>query len=330
MVNIKTLISRSLKAALLASAVLAAPAAMAQTTITLPLFGTVDAVIDWGAEGANASCTRSVKTAGEVSCTYPAGDGAGPFQVRVSGTVTQFGNGDAGYANADRITKVVRFGNTGIQSLSGAFKGAERLTDVPADIPETVTDLSYAFKGAVLLNDPDISNWGMRTRNVTNLTGAFEDAVQFNQTLDGWCMRQVNTAPTRLRQLNKTSTQIEEIETKLRNGHGFGFGNFGSITLPRAMQMTAEKEPRWGQCGVTINATAPAAAQAGASYSLDLRSRASLWANAPATANVNNLTFTVVSGTLPPGMTLNGSTGLISGTPTTAGTYNFTVRAVQN
>ena len=67
MVDIRTLISGPMKAALLASAVLAAPAAMAQTTITLPLFGTVDAVIDWGAEGANASCTRAVTTAGEVS-----------------------------------------------------------------------------------------------------------------------------------------------------------------------------------------------------------------------------------------------------------------------
>jgi len=330
MVDIRTLISGPMKAALLASAMLAAPAAMAQTTITLPLFGTVDAVIDWGAEGANASCTRAVTTAGEVSCTYPAGDGAGPFQVRVSGTVTQFGNGEAGYANADRITRVVRFGNTGLTSLAGAFKGAERLTDVPADVPETVTDISFAFKGAVLFNDPDVRGWGMKTRNIANMTGAFEDAVMFDQTLDTWCMRQVTAPPPRLRQMTKTSTQIEEIETRIRNSQGFGFGNFGSVSLPRSMQLTPEKEPRWGQCGVTIDATAPAAAQAGAGYSLDLRSRASLWSNAPAEANVNSLTFAVVSGTLPPGMTLNPSTGLISGTPTTPGTYNFTVRAVQN
>jgi outer membrane protein assembly factor BamB len=38
-------------------------------------------------------------------------------------------------------------------------------------------------------------------------------------------------------------------------------------------------------------------------------------------------TFAVVSGSLPPGLTLNSATGALSGTPTTAGTYPFTVQA---
>lgn len=38
-------------------------------------------------------------------------------------------------------------------------------------------------------------------------------------------------------------------------------------------------------------------------------------------------TFTVSLGTLPPGLSLDGVTGVISGTPTTAGTYNFTITA---
>jgi hypothetical protein len=39
-------------------------------------------------------------------------------------------------------------------------------------------------------------------------------------------------------------------------------------------------------------------------------------------------TYSIISGSLPPGITLNTSTGAISGTPTTAGTYTFTSKAV--
>ncbi|MFN7975087.1 MAG: putative Ig domain-containing protein [Acidobacteriota bacterium] len=38
-------------------------------------------------------------------------------------------------------------------------------------------------------------------------------------------------------------------------------------------------------------------------------------------------TFAVTAGALPPGLALNGGTGVISGTPTTPGTYNFTITA---
>ena len=41
------------------------------------------------------------------------------------------------------------------------------------------------------------------------------------------------------------------------------------------------------------------------------------------------ITFTLTGGSLPPGLSL-GSTGRISGTPTTAGNYNFTVRATDS
>ena len=36
------------------------------------------------------------------------------------------------------------------------------------------------------------------------------------------------------------------------------------------------------------------------------------------------------AGALPPGLTLNASTGLLSGTPTTAGTYSFTVKVTDS
>ena len=44
------------------------------------------------------------------------------------------------------------------------------------------------------------------------------------------------------------------------------------------------------------------------------------------TGGTSPFTWSVSAGTLPPGLTLGASTGLLSGTPTTAGTYSFTVK----
>ncbi len=49
-------------------------------------------------------------------------------------------------------------------------------------------------------------------------------------------------------------------------------------------------------------------------------------AGIPVTGPVSPLTFSITVGTLPPGLTLNTGTGVISGTPTTVGTSTFTVQ----
>ncbi|MGA9931351.1 MAG: choice-of-anchor tandem repeat GloVer-containing protein, partial [Terriglobales bacterium] len=49
-----------------------------------------------------------------------------------------------------------------------------------------------------------------------------------------------------------------------------------------------------------------------------------------ASGGVAPYTFSITSGSLPPGLTLNSSTGAITGTPTTAGTYNFTAQVVDS
>lgn len=290
-------------AALPLLAVLGSPIAAqaADVTLTLPLRGTVDAIIDWGTEDANSRCVRKVTTPGNVSCTYSeAIDGLGPFEVRVGGTVTQFGAGNTAYPNVDKIKKVNSWGSLGLTSLSGAFNGASGLTQVPTDFPESVTNISYLFKGAQTFNQ-DLSSWGMKMRNVTAMDGAFDGAANFDQSLDRWCVRHIK-AP----------------DTTFRNGFRNG-----------ATKLSAAKEPKWGNCGATLAGGNLPAAETGSLVSLNLKNDLSLWPNAPAGSNVEAVTFAVVSGTLPPGLVLNSLTGEITGTPLTAGTYNFTVRAQQ-
>lgn len=71
---------------------------------------------------------------------------------------------------------------------------------------------------------------------------------------------------------------------------------------------------------VTNTGTPPPSSSVGASYSYTIT----------AAGAQGTVSFAVTSGTLPPGLTLNATTGVISGTPTTSGTYTFEVNAYDN
>ncbi|MEV8638151.1 putative Ig domain-containing protein, partial [Streptosporangium sp. NPDC051023] len=66
----------------------------------------------------------------------------------------------------------------------------------------------------------------------------------------------------------------------------------------------------------SLNFPAPAAGEVGAAYSTTLA----------VTGGTSPYTWSVSAGSLPPGLTLNASTGVLSGTPTASGTYSFTVK----
>ena len=65
---------------------------------------------------------------------------------------------------------------------------------------------------------------------------------------------------------------------------------------------------------------APPGGEAGVAYSDQLT----------VTGGTSPFTWSVSAGTLPPGLALGASTGLLAGTPTTAGSYSFTVKVTDS
>ena len=108
----------------------------------------------------------------------------------------------------------------------------------------------------------------------------------------------------------------------------------GTPTTPGTFNFTAQVVDATGSaqgtvtsnCSITISpapitlACAGGTAQVGIAYSSAL----------VASGGVPPYTFSIISGSLPPGLTLNASTGAITGTPTQAGTFNFTAQVVDS
>ena len=146
------------------------------TTVTLPLYGSVNVTVDWG----DGTTPQTITTTGDHNHTYAA---EGTYNVSITGSLSQFGHGQNSYSNANKLTKVTSFGNLGLTSLSGAFYNAENLTEVPAALPITVTNLSYMFHYAPSFNQ-DIGGWDVS--RVISMSFMFCSAYGFNQDIGGW------------------------------------------------------------------------------------------------------------------------------------------------
>ncbi len=150
-------------------------------TVTLPLFGKVDVIVDWGDGNQEAFNSEGTK-----NHTYDVED---IYTVYISGELSQFGKGYLVYDNAEKLVKVTSFGDIGLTSLSGAFNGAANLLEVPAKLPSTVSDLSYMFTGALSFNQ-DIGDW--HVGNVKNMKLMFSNAMLFNQHIGSWNISNVS------------------------------------------------------------------------------------------------------------------------------------------
>lgn len=86
-------------------------------------------------------------------------------------------------------------------------------------------------------------------------------------------------------------------------------------------QNTAELSTQFiGSSSLALSCGSPPPGQVGVHYSSALI----------ATGGTPPYTFAISSGTIPPGLELNGSTGVIAGTPSMAGTFSFTVQVTDS
>jgi len=169
------------------------------TTVSVPLGGSVDVVIDWG-DGLSDSYT----TIGLKTHTYVA---EGEYEVRVSGSLTGFGENFF----RPNLTKCLSFGNLGLTNLSSAFMNCANFTEAPATLPAGVTNMSSMFFGTSSFNQniggwdtssvtnmfsmfrnslfnnggsADINDWD--TSSVTDMSRMFWISTSFNQNIGGW------------------------------------------------------------------------------------------------------------------------------------------------
>ncbi len=148
-------------------------------SITLPLYGTVNATVNWGDGNSNTYITE-----GDQEHTYAT---EGTYTVSISGSLEHFGRYD--YPNADKLVKVTSFGNLGLNSLKNAFYKAINLVELPLQLPSTVESLEAMLREASSFNF-DIGGWDVS--NVYNMFGLFHGASSFNQNIGGWDVSNIN------------------------------------------------------------------------------------------------------------------------------------------
>ena len=251
-------------------------------------------VLPVGASGPGWVC--GTPSGQQISCT----DSTSPF---TSGTITV-----NGVVTSSSVTPaVIQASSTVVASSADANPATSSSAPVgtlpAAPVVTGVTPTNGAAGGG---NDVTVSGTGLSGATAIEIGTAAQFAVGTPTTLN-LC---ATSAPGCFTVTGGTSLDISSMPAHAA----------ASVTVKVVSLGVSGSGAYTYNTGPALLFSPPPGGEVGVSYSDQLT----------VTGGTSPFTWSVSSGSLPPGLTLDGSTGLLSGTPTTAGSYAFTVKVTDS
>ena len=247
-------------------------------------------VVPVGASGTGWTCAAPVGQT--ISCTST----STPF---TSGTITV----NAVVTSSSVTQSQVQSATSAVASSSDASPATS--SSAPAGtVPSapTVTAITPTNGAAGGANDVKITGTGLNAATAIEIG----TAAQFSAGTPTTVVLCASSAPGCFTVVSSTSLDISSMPAHAA----------GAVTVKVVTLGTSASTSYTYNTGPALLFAAPPSGEANVAYSNQLT----------VTGGTSPFTWSVSSGSLPPGLTLNASTGLLSGTPTTAGTYTFTVK----
>jgi hypothetical protein len=251
-------------------------------------------VLPVGASGPGWTC--AAPSGQQISCT----DSTSPF---TSGTITV-----NGVVTSSSVTPALIQTSTTAVASSGDANPATSSSAPPGTVPAApaVTGLSPTNGPAGGGNDVTVSGTNLGGATAIEVGTAAEFAAGTPVTVN-LCSSPASGCFT---VTSTTSLDISDMPA-----HVAGAVQVRVVSLGIAGTGAYTYNP-----GPALLFPAPPGGEVGVAYSDQLT----------VTGGTSPFTWSVNAGSLPPGITLGASTGLLSGTPTTAGSYSFTVRVTDH
>ncbi len=221
--------------------------------------------------------------------------------------------GEALFYNAEESATTgqsfVLVGQTGrIAAVSELLDGSDWIVSSPA-----ATDVGIPLVGATVMDAPTLAPLALSNYNVTEATPEGVEVAAINGKTAGSVLSLLNNDGNRFTLVGNTiTTGATAID--------FEAGGTRSITI-RETLTGAVNTPRDTVITLTVNNVFEAAALS----ALSLSSTTAQVGTVKNILIVGTTAGSTLTGSVPAGMTLSSAGRTISGTPTTAGTYNFTL-----